>query len=157
MVNCLPEECIREILLRLSDSKDLECAGRACLTMNTIAREKRVWRELVQTHFNKQQVEYILENRPVLRENRDWKQLYQSLKRRFGLREDFTEVVMLCRKCSALYWQSLGHPCFIPIDQLTEETSGRNWNFNHITEEQQQESEWCIPLTPLAFLSFFSV
>ena len=56
MVNCLPEECIREILLRLSDSKDVECAGRACLTMNTIAREKRVWRELVQTHFTKQQV-----------------------------------------------------------------------------------------------------
>jgi F-box protein 25/32 len=58
-VNCLPEECVREILLRLSDSKDLERAGRACQTMNTIAREKRVWRELVQTHFSKQQVSFF--------------------------------------------------------------------------------------------------
>jgi F-box protein 25/32 len=56
LVSCLPEECIREILLRLTDSKDIEMAGRSCNTMNTIAREKRVWRELVQTHFNKQQV-----------------------------------------------------------------------------------------------------
>jgi F-box protein 25/32 len=56
LVNSLPEECIREILLRLSDASDVEMAGRACATMNTIAREKRVWRELVQTHFSKQQV-----------------------------------------------------------------------------------------------------
>lgn len=56
LVNCLPEECIREILLRLSESKDLESAGQTCNTMNNIAREKRVWRELVQTHFSEQQV-----------------------------------------------------------------------------------------------------
>ena len=53
MVNSLPEECVREILLRLSDPKDVERAGDACVTMNTIAREKRVWRELAQTHFTR--------------------------------------------------------------------------------------------------------
>ena len=56
LVNSLPEECIREILLRLSDSKDLETAGRTCSAMHNIAREKRVWRELVQSHFSEQQV-----------------------------------------------------------------------------------------------------
>ena len=44
---------MREILLRLSDPKDVERAGDACVTMNTIAREKRVWRELAQTHFTR--------------------------------------------------------------------------------------------------------
>ncbi len=108
------------------------------------------------------QVEYILQDRPGLRENRDWKQLYQSLRRRYGLREDFTEVVMLCRKCCALYWQSLGHPCFIPVDQLTDGDviSGKNWigNFEENSDKSESGSnEWCIPLTPVAFLSFFSI
>lgn len=58
--------------------------------MNTIAREKRVWRELVQTHFSKQELEFILEERPEL-EKRDWKHVYAVLRRRFGVKEKFTE------------------------------------------------------------------
>lgn len=56
LVSALPEECIREILLRLSDPRDLETASNTCETMKSVASEKRVWRELVQTHFNKMQV-----------------------------------------------------------------------------------------------------
>ena len=56
LVSALPEECIREILLRLSDPRDLEQASKTCETMKAVASEKRVWRELVQTHFTKMQV-----------------------------------------------------------------------------------------------------
>ena len=56
LVTALPEECIREILLRLSDPSDLDRASKTCETMKAVASEKRVWRELVQTHFTKLQV-----------------------------------------------------------------------------------------------------
>ena len=56
LVTALPEECIREILLRLSDPSDLQRASKTCETMKAVASEKRVWRELVQTHFTKLQV-----------------------------------------------------------------------------------------------------
>ena len=56
LVSALPEECIREILLRLSDPGDLDRASKTCETMKSVASEKRVWRELVQTHFTKMQV-----------------------------------------------------------------------------------------------------
>ena len=60
LVSALPEECIREILLRLSDPRDLEQASKTCETMKAVASEKRVWRELVQTHFTKMQVSPLL-------------------------------------------------------------------------------------------------
>ena len=57
LVNALPEECVREILLKLSDPGDLERAAGTCAVMKTVAAEKRVWRELVQTHFSKMEVQ----------------------------------------------------------------------------------------------------
>ena len=60
LVSALPEECIREILLRLSDPRDLEQASKTCEAMKAVASEKRVWRELVQTHFTKMQVSFFI-------------------------------------------------------------------------------------------------
>jgi len=34
--------------------------------MNTIAKERRVWRELAQTHFTSAQIECVLKERPEL-------------------------------------------------------------------------------------------
>lgn len=147
LINTLPEECIREILLRLSDPKDLERAGDTCLTMNTIAREKRVWRELVQTHFTKQQIEFIMNEKPDLRGHKDWKIIYKALRWRFGLKEDYTEVLMLCRKCRVLFWQSLGHPC------LVREMNSSGSEDDEDSQTVQVES----PVSPNLFLSFFSV
>ena len=62
----LPEECIREILLKLSDPRDVESAGDTCAVMGAIARERRVWRELAQTHFTPQQIDAVLRERPEL-------------------------------------------------------------------------------------------
>lgn len=151
LVNCLPEECIREILLRLSDPSDLDRASNTCTTMKSVASEKRVWRELVQTHFTKMQVEYVLQSKPFLRETRDWRELYATLRRRYGLREEFTELIMLCRKCCALFWKSLGHPCFVVVDNNSSGSSG-----SEDDEESNNESNF-IPVTPQTFLTFFSV
>ena len=87
LVERLPEECIREILLRLNDPSDILRASQSCVTMDRIACEKRVWRELVQTHFTKAQIEFILSERPELKDNKDWQALHTALRRRYGIRQ----------------------------------------------------------------------
>ena len=89
LVERLPEECIREILLRLNDPSDILRAGESCVTMDRIACEKRVWRELVQTHFTKAQIEFVLAERPELKDNKDWQALHTALRRRYGIRQVF--------------------------------------------------------------------
>lgn len=149
LVNSLPEECVREILLRLSDPKDVERAGDACVTMNTIAREKRVWRELAQTHFTRNQIDFLQKERPELRNTTDWKHLYTTLRRRFGIPEEgFAETLFLCRKCRSLYWRSLGHPC-LALKTDSDEDS------NAPTPEEWERLQQ--PIKPSTFLSYFSV
>lgn len=146
LVERLPEECVREILLRLNDSKDVESAGKVCQTMQSLANEKRIWRELVQTHFTKAQVELVLRERPGLGEARDWQSLYTALRRHFDVRQRFTETVTLCRRCSALYWHSLGHPCFLGQADPEDDDDGSG-----------QGEGLGVPLSPQTFLTFFSV
>lgn len=52
----LPEECIREVILRINDHHDLESASAAWTLMAALTSEQRVWRELTQFHFNKNQI-----------------------------------------------------------------------------------------------------
>eukprot|EP00095_Tigriopus_kingsejongensis_P009453 maker-scaffold197_size267318-snap-gene-0.13 protein:Tk09453 transcript:maker-scaffold197_size267318-snap-gene-0.13-mRNA-1 annotation:"f-box only protein 25" len=151
LVNALPEECIREILLRLSDPKDLERAADTCQMMGTITREKRVWRELVQTHFTHQQIEFIQSEKPDLKGQRDWQLLYKALRWRFGLREDYTETIMLCRKCRVLFWQSLGHPCLVVSNDEASSSSSDD------EDEAAHRVQMQLPVPPNQFLSFFSV
>lgn len=76
----LPEECIREIILRLSDHRDLSASAEACEQMAVIVEEQRVWRELTKFHFSPQQIDLVL---PKNCEKIDWKDVYHSLKRYF--------------------------------------------------------------------------
>ena len=92
LVERLPEECIREILLRLNDPSDILRAGQSCVTMDRIACEKRVWRELVQTHFTKAQIEFVWAERPELKDNKDWQALHTALRRRYGIRQVYSNT-----------------------------------------------------------------
>jgi len=127
---------VREILLRLSDAKDLDTAGEVMPVMSLIVKERRIWRELVQAHFTTLQTEFMLNKKPELKEGKKFRDLYYALKQQFGLRQEFTELVVLCKGCRVLFWQSLGHPCFIQ-------------------DERSARGE--IPLTPSTFLTFFSI
>jgi len=155
LVSALPEECIREILLRLSDPRDLEQASKTCEAMKAVASEKRVWRELVQTHFTKMQIEFVLQEKPQLKDSKDWKELYASLRRKFGLREEFTEMLMLCRKCCALFWKNLGHPCFVFDSDFDSSDSDTAMADN--SSSMSSKSAELIPVSPKSFLTFFSV
>jgi len=134
----LPEECVREILCRLSDCKDLDRAGKASPIMELIVKEKRIWRELIQAHFTNAEIEFVLKKRPALAEKKNWRDLYVATKRQFGLRPRFTELLMLCKPCRVLYWQSYGHPS-CQIDQNSINTAS------------------IIPVSPSTFLTFFSI
>jgi len=131
----LPEECVREILCRLSDYKDVDSAGRATPTMQFIVKEKRIWRELVQAHFTKNETQFVLNKRPELAEKKNWRSLYLALRKQFGLRQQFTELLMLCKNCRVLFWESYGHPCLSSTENCSTP----------------------IPITPNTFLTFFSV
>lgn len=57
----LPEECIREVILRINDHRDLEASSAAWTLMAALASEQRVWRELTQFHFTKQQIDQMIQ------------------------------------------------------------------------------------------------
>jgi len=132
----LPEECVREILSRLSDSSDLDRAGKATPVMGLIVKEKRIWRELCQAHFTKAEVEFTLKKHPEMAEKKNWRDLYIATKKQFGLRPQFTELIMLCKPCRVLYWQSYGHPGCL-VDSSCPSSA--------------------LPITPITFLTFFSI
>lgn len=57
----MPEELIREILLRLSDYKDLKSSAQACQRMNWLLNEEQhIWKQLVKYHFTKEQLNWAL-------------------------------------------------------------------------------------------------
>nr|ADD38022.1 F-box only protein 25 [Lepeophtheirus salmonis] len=137
LVQILPEECVREVLLRLSDKKDLTNASRTCIVMESIVKEKRIWRELVQAHFTKPQIECLLKQHPNFKESGDWKSLYDSLRKKWDPKETFGDLPYLCRSCCSLYWRSLEHICQLELAE------------REVTED--------VPIMPNTFLSFFSV
>lgn len=80
----LPEECIRKIILQMSDHKDLESAASAWSLMNYIIQEQRIWRELSQFHFSKIQIDSILEKMCLIdtpERHRNWQTIYHALRK----------------------------------------------------------------------------
>jgi hypothetical protein len=41
----------------------------------------------------------------------DW---YSSILMACFYFQNFTEILLLCRRCCALFWKSIGHPCLVP-------------------------------------------
>lgn len=73
----LPAECRREVLLRLSDPRDIEASSEACEHLAALAQEQRIWRELAQYHFTPQQIATTMQNNP----GKDWKTLFTIARR----------------------------------------------------------------------------
>lgn len=80
----LPEECVREIVLRLTDYRDLEATSGAWSLMTALVSEHRVWRELTHFHFSADQIESFLEKKHLAQlpqNEKNWKQIYHSLRK----------------------------------------------------------------------------
>ncbi|XP_026274475.1 F-box only protein 32 isoform X1 [Frankliniella occidentalis] len=181
----LPEECVREILLRLADHKDVENSSKAYSVMQNLSSEQRIWRELCSFHFTDAQINFVLENirkqdeqlhekqQPLdlighltrdihdttphqetgtsqeietVENPPDWKKVYHKLRKCYGLREDYPEMIQLCRNCCCLFWKSIGHPCIADQDPTFQEKL-----------DTVDKSSLHVPVPPHAFLKFFSL
>ncbi|OXA52380.1 F-box only protein 25 [Folsomia candida] len=129
----LPEEVLRQILLKLSCEKDIESLGSSHACLGRVAGENRVWRELVAYHFTPQQLQLIqdrLESLPIWPNHRAgplkaplvvteplWKLKFKTLKRRYGLgREEYADELNLCKSCGLLFWTNqTSHDCGVPL------------------------------------------
>jgi len=137
----LPEECIRGILLRLGDHKDLESCQNSCPIMADIVSENRLWKELSYFHFTHSQIEAILKHQP----NLPWRQIFHKLRKKHGLKEDYAEMIELCRNCRCLFWSSFGHPCIADDPEFRQKLIDVDKSSLHV------------PIPPQTFLKFFSL
>uniref|UniRef100_A0A336M916 CSON013786 protein n=1 Tax=Culicoides sonorensis TaxID=179676 RepID=A0A336M916_CULSO len=147
----LPEECIREIILRISDHKDLEASAAAWSMMAALISEQRVWRELTHFHYTQPQIDTIIEKmnlQDTKDRHRNWQAIYHNLRKKYGVREDlqYAEILALCRLCRCLFWPSQGHPCI--VDQYPD--------FRQRLDEAGQREE-TQPVPPAQFLKYFSL
>lgn len=85
----MPAECRREVLLRLSDPRDLEASSEACEHLASLAQEQRIWRELAQYHFSPQQLGTTIQNNP----GKDWKGLFAAARRYVFLQTAHSKVI----------------------------------------------------------------
>ena len=53
----LPPECLREVVLRLNDHRDVANSAQAYSVLAEIAEESRIWRQLCQYHFSAAQIQ----------------------------------------------------------------------------------------------------
>ena len=95
--------------------------------------------------------------------------------RKYGLKEEYADTLVLCRYCRCLFWKSFGHPCVqCPDGSGSEEqkiTSEHNEGSNPAEANQaideggeQAQAKTVapsvplhIPVPPQAFLKFFSL
>lgn len=77
------QECVREIILRLTDYRDLEASSAAWNLMSALVAEQRVWRELTEFHFTAHQIGKYLEKKGIDREqaDADWQDIYHALRK----------------------------------------------------------------------------
>ena len=52
-----------------------------------------------QAHFTANQVQFILNKKPELKENKNCRRLYLELRKHFGIKQKYSELIMLCKNC----------------------------------------------------------
>ncbi len=75
----LPEELIREILLRLTDYKDLMNSGQAYDIMQSLLDEQHIWRQLCKYHYTRAQLRWAFANNKS--EKVDWELIFHQLRK----------------------------------------------------------------------------
>lgn len=125
----LPIEMQREVLKRLDNGKDLVNVGLINSNFYRVSQELLIWRQLCVYHFggdtqnsnDSKLGEKIF--RLIQRQKKDvdindidWKNAYFKLKRQYGLREVYAEMIHQCQLCKCLFWQDTNHLC--PYENL---------------------------------------
>ena len=116
--DCLPVEMQREVIKRLDNGTDIVNVGMINSNFYRVSQELLIWRQLCHYHFggdtetNSNSIlgEKILglmrrQEKNLDLNNLDWKMAYFKLKRQYGLREVYAEMIHQCQLCKCLYWQ----------------------------------------------------
>jgi hypothetical protein len=114
----LPVEMQLEVIRRLDNGTDIVNVGLINTNFYRVSQELLIWRQLCLYHFggdtqnsnNSKLGEKII--RLMRRQqdendanNIDWKNAYFKLKRQYGLREVYAEMIHQCQLCKCLFWQ----------------------------------------------------
>ena len=128
----IPLDCKIEIMRRLNTGLDLINLSQCNRNLNDIInKEIAIWKNLCQFHFHQTNINALLINKTnkntndnnqetmscsnskVNSSDLDWKQIYFKLKRRYGHREVYVDMIHKCLYCKCLFWKEIGHPCII--------------------------------------------
>ncbi|MFH4982819.1 hypothetical protein AB6A40_009528 [Gnathostoma spinigerum] len=103
----LPREVLSIILRKLPDHVSLLEIAKTHEVMQAIVEsEWKLWSTLCRFHFTTEQIaQYATPN------NTDWRHTFFQLKKYFGLRDVYTDLIHICCHCKALFWKETGHPC----------------------------------------------
>ncbi|KAJ1361899.1 hypothetical protein KIN20_021277 [Parelaphostrongylus tenuis] len=105
----LPREILSLVLRRLPDDRSLLETAKAHEALQSIIdRESRLWQSLCEFHFTPSQID----NRKT--PEKTWRKTFFELKKYFGIREVYADLIHICCHCKALFWKTLGHPCLRP-------------------------------------------
>uniref|UniRef100_A0A9J2P7N7 F-box domain-containing protein n=2 Tax=Ascaris TaxID=6251 RepID=A0A9J2P7N7_ASCLU len=103
----LPRELLSIILRKLPDHTSLLEVAEAHEALKAIVQgESKVWSTLCQFHFSQEQIAKHLSN-----SNGSWRHTFFELKKYYGLRVAYADLIHLCCHCRAMFWKDHGHPC----------------------------------------------
>jgi F-box protein 25/32 len=84
--------------------------------------EQRIWSELCVFHFTPQQIGFVLQSRPP---QTHCQLVYHKFRKAFGLREEYADMIQLCRLYCCLFWKTIGYPCVADQDPEFQEKPGK--------------------------------
>jgi F-box protein 25/32 len=121
----IPNDCKMEILRRLNNGLDLVNLAKCNKAFNSIVtKELSIWKSLCLFHYQQSNINLTLNkantnkdsNKLVNNNELDWKSLYFRLKRRYGNREVYVDMIHKCNLCKGLFWKEIGHDCILSGD-----------------------------------------
>lgn len=106
----LPVEMQYEIVRRLDNGADLVHLGMINSNFYRMTQELLLWRRLCLYHFggetrreDNEKIRRLIQR--TEKETIDWKKIYFRLKRHYGLKEAYAEMIHQCQECKSLFWQ----------------------------------------------------
>lgn len=124
----IPFDCKLEIMRRLNSGLDLVNLSKCSRGLNQIISEElSMWKNLCKFHFQQTNINSLVSSSYQLKSAKsikvmkaddkinelDWKSIYFKLKKRYGHREVYVDMIQQCFHCKCLFWKEIGHPCVI--------------------------------------------
>uniref|UniRef100_A0A0N4ZIA8 F-box domain-containing protein n=1 Tax=Parastrongyloides trichosuri TaxID=131310 RepID=A0A0N4ZIA8_PARTI len=103
----LPKEIISVILRKLPDHISLIESSKAHEVFQDIVDgSERLWANLCSFHFSAEQIKQHRKS-----DKMPYRKLFYELKKFYGLKEHYADIIHICCHCKALFWKDHGHPC----------------------------------------------